>query len=105
MKLTFKFNKSLQIQGAQQKIYVLETTEKRQNQAADGTEYGITNVLSSTTNFTIRHELYMSLKHLAKFQHSVGKCLLLRGFSQRESDKSIRISDTSIVSFNHKIIR
>ncbi|XP_065937778.1 uncharacterized protein [Magallana gigas] len=90
-----KKHKSSPFQAAQQKIYIMETPEIRKN-PTDAKEYAVTNVLSTTTAFNTRHELYLTIKHLEKIKKSTGKCLLIRGFSQRD-DHSIRITDTTIV--------
>lgn len=90
---------SFQFQAAQQKIYIMETPEIRKN-PTDAKEYAVTNVLSTTTAFNTRHELYLTIKHLEKIKKSTGKCLLIRGFSQRD-DHSIRITDTTIVRIQY----
>lgn len=90
---------SFQFQAAQQTIYIMETPEIRKN-PTDAKEYAVTNVLSTTTAFNTRHELYLTIKHLEKIKKSTGKCLLIRGFSQRD-DHSIRITDTTIVRIQY----
>nr|XP_022312554.1 uncharacterized protein LOC111117680 [Crassostrea virginica] len=56
----------------------------------------MTNVLSSTTQFQKRHEMYLTEKHLKTLKQNIQKTLLIKGFSLRE-DGSIRIMDSTIV--------
>lgn len=88
--------KFLQFQGANLKVYILEDTEVRMGQD-HGRKYGVTNVLSKSTEYDCLHEMVMPEKFIMKTKASVNKCLLLKNYAIKE-DGNIRISDYTTVS-------
>lgn len=52
------------MQGAQQKVYVLEPTEIRTN--SNGLSFGIATVLCKATNYNKVHDLFFPEKFIAK---------------------------------------
>lgn len=88
--------KFLQFQGANLKVYILEDTEVRMGQD-HGRKYGVTNVLSKSTEYDCLHEMVMPEKFIMETKASVNKCLLLKNYAIKE-DGNIRISDYTTVS-------
>lgn len=77
------------------KVYILEDTEVRMGQD-HGRKYGVTNVLSKSTEYDCLHEMVMPEKFIMKTKASVNKCLLLKNYAIKE-DGNIRISDYTTV--------
>ena len=90
IRISFKIN----IHGAQQKVFVLEDTEVREN--ANGTNDGVTTAVAKHTNYNTPHELYVPEKYIENMRLSVKRSIFLKGYSQKH-DGTMSISESSKV--------
>lgn len=82
------------MQGAQQKVYVLEPTEIRTN--SNGLSFGIATVLCKATNYNKVHDLFFPEKFIAKLNESVRRSVILNGYSLRDNGQ-MNLTDSSKV--------
>lgn len=82
------------MQGAQQKVYVLEPTEIRTN--SNGLSFGIATVLCKATNYNKVHYLFFPEKFIAKLNESVRRSVILNGYSLRDNGQ-MNLTDSSKV--------
>nr|XP_034315841.1 uncharacterized protein LOC117685518 [Crassostrea gigas] len=80
------------MQGAQQKVYVLEPTEIRTN--SNGLSFGIATVLCKATNYNKVHDLFFPEKFIAKLNESVRRSVILNGYSLRDNGQ-MNLTDSS----------